>query len=49
MLPCVFLFLVLIKCKNTKNIFTFYNYTENPKILLLHNISLVLLFVILFY
>jgi hypothetical protein len=30
MLPCVFLLLVLIKSENTKSIFTFCNYTENP-------------------
>jgi hypothetical protein len=29
-LPCVLLFLVIIKSENTKNIFTFYNYTKNP-------------------
>jgi hypothetical protein len=49
MLPRVFLFLVLIKSANTKNIFTFCNYTENPKILLLYSISLSLLSVIFYY
>jgi hypothetical protein len=31
MLPRIFILLVLIKSENTKNTFTFYNYTENPK------------------
>jgi hypothetical protein len=49
-LPRVFLFfLSLLNPKNSKNTFTFCNYTKNPKTLLIYSISLSLLFVILFY
>jgi hypothetical protein len=47
-LPYVFLFLVIINSENTKNIFTFCNYTENPIVFLLYDSSLVLLSVIYF-
>jgi hypothetical protein len=39
-IPRAILFLVLIKSENTKNSFTFCNYTENPKTTLLYSISL---------
>jgi hypothetical protein len=50
MLPRVFLFSVIIKSENTKNILTFCNYTKNLKIL--YSISLVLpsvIYFLLFY
>jgi hypothetical protein len=44
-----FFLLAFIKSKNANNTFTFCNYTENLKTILLHIISLSLHFVISFY